>query len=88
MIEAMAGSFDYGNSWKGRDLAFENLALRQQLGVLKKRIGVPRLKKGDRVFWVVLPRIWAPWVLANTTCHRKCSPDTNPLQKNPNCTTA
>src|ERR1035437_6933000 len=44
-----------------RDLALENLALRQQLGVLKRRHGVPRLKKGDRFFWVVLSRIWAPW---------------------------
>jgi hypothetical protein len=43
------------------DLALENLALRQQLGVLKRRKGVPRLKKGDRVFWVVLSQIWAPW---------------------------
>jgi hypothetical protein len=42
-----------------RDLALENLALRQQLGVLKRRKRVPRLKKGDRLFWVVLSRIWA-----------------------------
>jgi len=28
-----------------RDLAFENLALRQQLRVLKRRNGVPRLKR-------------------------------------------
>jgi hypothetical protein len=44
-----------------RDLALENLALRQQLGVLKRRKGVPRLKRKDRLFWVVLSRIWAPW---------------------------
>jgi hypothetical protein len=43
-----------------RDLPLENLALRQQLGVLNRRNGVPRLKKGDRLFWVVLSRIWAP----------------------------
>src|SRR5215467_11734697 len=43
-----------------RDLALENLALRQQLGVLKRK-GVPRLRKKDRWFWVVLSRIWAPW---------------------------
>ena len=36
-----------------RDLALENLALRQQLGVLKRR--------KDRLFWVELSRIWAPW---------------------------
>ena len=44
-----------------RDLTLENLALRQQLSVLKRRHGVPRLNKGDRLFWVVLSRIWAPW---------------------------
>ena len=44
-----------------RDLALENLALRQQLGVLKRRHGVARLKKGDRLFCMVLSRIWAPW---------------------------
>ena|SRR5947208_1889347 len=44
-----------------RDLALENLALRQQLAVLKRRKGIPRLKKGDRVFWLEHSRIWAPW---------------------------
>jgi hypothetical protein len=44
-----------------RDLALENLALRQQLGVLKRRKRIPRLRKKDRWFWVVLSRIWAPW---------------------------
>jgi putative transposase len=43
-----------------RDLALENLALRQQLAVLKRK-GVPRLRKKDRLFWVVLSRLWAPW---------------------------
>jgi len=44
-----------------RDLALENLALRQQLAVLKRRKRVPRLGRKDRLFWVVLSRIWAPW---------------------------
>ena len=44
-----------------RDLALENLALRQQLGVLKRRKRVPRLRRKDRWFWVVLSRIWSPW---------------------------
>ncbi len=44
-----------------RDLALENLALRQQLGVLKRRRGVPRLRRKDRWFWVVLSRIWPNW---------------------------
>ena len=44
-----------------RDLALENLALRQQLAVLKRRKRVPRLRRKDRLFWVMLSRIWAPW---------------------------
>ncbi len=43
-----------------RNLALENLALRQQLGVLKRK-GVPRLQPKDRVFWVILSRIWPDW---------------------------
>jgi hypothetical protein len=43
-----------------RDLALENLALRQQLGVLKRK-GVPRLQPKDRMFWVVLSQIWPNW---------------------------
>ena len=63
MIEAMRwlGILIMAALEERRDLALENLALRQQLGVLKRRKGVPRLKSGDRVFWVVLSRIWAPW---------------------------
>jgi hypothetical protein len=47
----MVGNLDYGALRERRDLALENLALRQQFGVLKRRKGVPRLKKRDRVFW-------------------------------------
>jgi putative transposase len=46
---------------KQRELALENLALRQQLGVLKRKKRVPRLQRKDRVFWVVLSRIWPAW---------------------------
>ncbi len=44
-----------------RDLVIENLALRQQLAVLKHRHSRPRLTDADRVFWVVLSQIWAGW---------------------------
>jgi len=47
----------FRNRW---DLALENLALRQQLGALKRK-GVPRLQRKDRVFWVVLSRVWPHW---------------------------
>ena len=42
-------------------LAAENLALRQQLAVLEQKSRRPRLRGCDRVFWVLLARIWADW---------------------------
>ena len=42
-------------------LALENLALRQQVAVLKSRRPRPRLSVADRLFWVWLRRVWAGW---------------------------
>ena len=42
-------------------LAAENLALPQQLAILKHRHPRPRLTDVDRLFWVVLSRIWSKW---------------------------
>ena len=36
------------------DLAIENMALRQQLNVLRRSVKRVRLRKRDRVFWAVL----------------------------------
>jgi putative transposase len=44
-----------------RQLALENLALRQQLTVYKRTVTRPRLRKIDRLFWVGLARVWAGW---------------------------
>ena len=46
-----------------RDLAMENLALRHQIGVLKRTVGKRRLrlKAADRGLWAGLSRIWAGW---------------------------
>ena len=44
-----------------RHLAIENLALRQQLAVYKRTATRPRLRTTDRLFWVVLARVWAGW---------------------------
>jgi len=41
-----------------RELALENLALRQQLAVLKYQHPRPTLTDTDRRFWVLLSRIW------------------------------
>ena len=44
-----------------RTLAAENLALRHQLVVLQRSTKKPRLRRADRVFWVLLSRIWSGW---------------------------
>jgi hypothetical protein len=44
-----------------RDLLLENLALRQQLAVLQRTQKRARLKASDRVFWVLLSRLWKRW---------------------------
>jgi transposase InsO family protein len=44
-----------------RELALENLALRQQLAVWKPRQPRPRLATLDRIFWVVLSTLWKNW---------------------------
>lgn len=44
-----------------RDLALENMALRQQLMVLQRQKGTVRLKDHDRVFWMWLRRVWPGW---------------------------
>ena len=44
-----------------RELALENLALRQQLAVLRRTTKRPKLINADRAFWVVLSRLWPEW---------------------------
>ena len=44
-----------------RQLALENLALRQQLAVYKRTMTRPPLRRTDRLFWVALARVWAGW---------------------------
>jgi putative transposase len=41
------------------DLVIENLALRQQLSVLRRDSKRPRLRHLDRAFWLLLSRIWS-----------------------------
>ena len=62
--------FDLFRLWLGavlrgfrtrRSLMLENLALRQQLAVLKRKQPRPRLGAIDKLFWVVARRFWAQW---------------------------
>jgi hypothetical protein len=39
----------------------ENLALRQQLRVLRQRHPRPQLATPDKFFWVMLRRLWPGW---------------------------
>src|ERR1017187_8779251 len=63
-----------------RDLLLENLALRQQLGVFKQKHPQPRFAATDKLFWVMLRRLWARWHRAGfklywtwLSRHRKCA---------------
>ena len=44
-----------------RQLALENLALRQQLAVYRRTVPRPKLRTTDRLLWVGLARVWAGW---------------------------
>src|SRR5207253_8926545 len=44
-----------------RSLRLEDLALRQQLAVLRRRHPRARLPPIDKLFWVLARRFWADW---------------------------
>ncbi len=41
-----------------RELALENLALRQQLAIVQRRTKRPKLTRTDRAFRLALSRLW------------------------------
>jgi hypothetical protein len=43
------------------NLLMENLALRQQLAVLKRKHPKPRMGVVDKIFWVFARRFWGAW---------------------------
>jgi putative transposase len=47
--------------YRRRSLLLENLTLRQQLAVFKRRHPRPRLNVIDKLFWVTVCRIWSEW---------------------------
>jgi transposase InsO family protein len=44
-----------------RELALENLALRQQLAIVQRKTKRPKLTSADRAFWVALCSLWPDW---------------------------
>src|SRR5712692_5525413 len=44
-----------------RELVLENLALRQQLTVMRRTTNRPHLATCDRLFWIALGHIWRNW---------------------------
>ena len=44
-----------------RQIALENLALRQQLAVYKRTAPRPKLRTTDRLLWAGLARVWTGW---------------------------
>ena len=44
-----------------RELLLENLVLRQQLAVFKEKRPLPQLAMADKLFWVLMCRLWSGW---------------------------
>jgi len=42
-------------------LQLENLALRHQLGVLRRSVKRPKLMSADRLLWTWLCKVWSDW---------------------------
>jgi hypothetical protein len=60
LLEAIVGAL-LGALRPRASLIAENLALRQQLAVLRRQTSRRQLRPVDRAFWVVLSRIWSRW---------------------------
>ena len=46
---------------RDKNLLLENLALRQQLAIMKEKAKRPKIRTRDRIFWVFLSRVWKGW---------------------------
>ncbi len=44
-----------------QQVVLENAALRQQLAILKRNSRRPRLRRRDRLFWILLMKFWKNW---------------------------
>jgi hypothetical protein len=46
---------------RDKNLLIENLALRQQLAIIKQHVKRPKIRNRDRIFWVVFSGLWKDW---------------------------
>jgi transposase InsO family protein len=60
LVVAIAGAFRSAFNPRASLIA-ENLALRQQLAVLRRKTKRPLLVPVDRAFWILLSRVWSRW---------------------------
>jgi len=44
-----------------KQVALENIALRQQLGIFQRSVRRPKIRPVDRLFWVCLRKVWKQW---------------------------
>jgi len=44
-----------------KEVALENAALRQQLAILKRDRPRPTLHRRDRLFWILVMKMWTKW---------------------------
>jgi len=63
MLDLICGVFTWLRSFtrSHHELGLEIVALRQQLIVLKRRTKRAQLRRSDRLFWVLLRRLWPHW---------------------------
>jgi len=68
-----------------KSLLLENLALRQQLSVMKRRHPRPRLELLDRLFWLIVRRCWSGWKQALSSHPKPWSGGTAPVSVGTGC---
>jgi putative transposase len=63
MVSYIAGLFLFLSSFlrSRHNLVLEILALRQQVSVLNRKHPRPRQRIRDRLFWILLRRLWPGW---------------------------
>jgi hypothetical protein len=66
-----------------RSLAPKNLDLRQQLAAYTRTQKRPRIKPGERAFWVALSKVWRDWRLSLVLVKPATMPPSRYLRSEP-----